>query len=104
MENFDLSPKPKKKTKHKRLPVYQFDIQGNLIYRHETTEMACENLCIPLHTLRSVIRRENCYLGQFYLSRSKDFKIPLKKGVHNPLFSRNKAFVPLDASYEEEED
>lgn len=101
MENFT---EPKKISKHRRLPVYQFDIQGNLIYKHETTLICSENVGIGYKTLRSLLRRKNCYEHKWYFSRSKDFKISVKKGLHNPLFSRNKDFVPLDVSYEEDED
>lgn len=104
MEDFYFNPNPKKKRGPKSLPVYQFDIDGNFIYRHANAETACENLLIAEGALRSCMQRKNCYRHKWYFSPTKDFKVPVKKWNHNPLYSRNQAYVPLDATYEEEED
>jgi hypothetical protein len=84
-----LKSKPMAKRGRKsNYPIYQWDIDGNLIYRHATLEMAVENLLIDRSALYACLRRQNCYQKKWYFSRTADFVIPKKKFTHNPLLKK----------------
>ena len=70
------------------LPVYQFDLEGNLIYMHKTLEIAAENLLMGKHHLFTCIKQKTCYHKKWYFSRKKDFSVPVKKINFNPLLTR----------------
>lgn len=82
-----LQPKRQKKTGRKPLPVYQFDLEGNLIYKHQDKLTACENLFIAEIHLESILKRKTLHKGKWYLSRKKNFIIPKK--FSNPLLPDN---------------
>ena len=76
--------KPKKKRKVTGAPIYQFDAEGKLIYKHANLVTAAENLFIDKHTINSAIRAKNFYHGKWYFSRKRDFVVPHR--LNNPLF------------------
>jgi hypothetical protein len=90
MDDFYKTSKPRKKSGQKPLPVYQFDIEGKLIFMHASLEIASENLLISKHVIKSAMRRKSLYDRQWYFSRKKDFVIPQKKRGHNPLLTQLK--------------
>jgi hypothetical protein len=91
----------------KPYPVYQFDIEGNFIYRHADIHTASENLFIPESAIRAAIKEKGCCYHKFYFSKSKDFIIPKKKQHQNPLLTKNKMHIPdflVDEADFDEED
>jgi hypothetical protein len=90
--------------KRKYLPVYQWDIEGNLIYCHSTMEVAIENLMIKESAVRACIKRKNCYMHKWYFSRTKDFVIPKKKFAHNPLFKKDSQQRKMELQVDEYDD
>jgi hypothetical protein len=101
MKGFKKNGMPRKPYKKQAVkPVYQFDIEGNLIYKHQSVEMACENLFIRPSAMRAAIRRKGCYHGKWHFSYNKEFKVPMKRWSHTGIGGRNKDFLldffPLD--------
>jgi hypothetical protein len=68
--------------------VYQFDVEGILINTFENPDKASEQLKTSSNTIRAAINRKSCVGSKYYLSYSKDFKIPIKKINSNPLLSK----------------
>jgi len=89
MEDFVFNSKrrgPYKKRPGK--PVYQFDLEGTLIYMHKDLEVACENLLVNKRGLRNAILKKSCYHQQWYFSHTRNFVVPVKKTNQNPLLSK----------------
>jgi hypothetical protein len=66
-------------------PVYQFDIEGKFIYRHNDVKTASENLFISEIAILWAIKRKSFCNGQWYFSRSKELTNP--QDNQNPVFS-----------------
>lgn len=77
------------------LPVYQFDLEGNLIYMHKTLDVAVENLLISKATISAAMRQKSCYHRKWYFSRMKNFVVPIKKTNQNPLLSKKPGKIGL---------
>lgn len=91
-----LKPVRPRKPNKKRVakPIYQFDLEGKLLYKHGSSAIACENLLIKPGSLKTAIDRKSCCMGKWYFSREKNFKPPSKAWSHNPLLSKNKILRP----------
>jgi len=66
--------------------VYMFDLEGNLIQTFDTCRIAEQQLGIPEANINSYILRKTCIHQSFYLSRQREFEIPIRKTNFNPLY------------------
>jgi hypothetical protein len=111
MEDFYNSSKRKYNRTKPVLPVYQFDLEGNLIYMHASMEVAAENLMISKSAIVAAINRKGCYDKKWYFSRDRKFVVPVKKYNRNPLLAKKAAAIKMPDlpefiidPYSEEED
>ncbi len=85
-------------------PLFEFDLQGNLIYKHASVTVAAENLFISCDAIKSAVSRKSVCKGRWYFSYESNFEVPLK--ITNPLFPNNaaKLFTDLEDVFEDEQD
>jgi hypothetical protein len=89
------------------LPVYQFDLEGKLIYKHASIEIASENLMLPKKTIQHYINTGRCCKKTWYFARTPNIDIQVKRHSHNPLITNNKyymeKFLDIDVELEDED-
>jgi hypothetical protein len=78
-------------------PVYQFDIQLNLVCVHLNPREAIESTGLPASQIYTGIGRGSLIYERHYFSYDRNFKPATKK------YSRNPLMRPLDNFYEDEE-
>lgn len=66
-------------------PVYQFDLEGNLICMFDSANDASKKLKLDYFGLKNAIYRCSCIQGRFYLGHEAKLEIKTKKYNHNPL-------------------